>query len=181
MGSLALAFLVGLAISCLKLNPGHLFFGRDKHEIRFAVQNQPRQMMVFIKGAVQNPGVYEVPAGTRFQEAIARSQPSTEADLMSLPLADFVRDGQTIIVPVKAEERSMCVQNLSARGGPGKVNLNRADQSDLESLPGIGPSLAARILDYRQKHPFSSIEELMEIPGVGTKKFEELKDRIIIE
>jgi competence protein ComEA len=163
--------------------------GRDSffHQARqtpVSFQNH-RELMVFVKGAVKYPGVYNLPVGSRILEAVQKATPKEDADILFLELAEFVRDGQTIEVPLKAEadalasqtrgvEKTAAVQDL-------KVNLNTADITALDNLPGIGPGLAARIIEFRQKRPFASVEDLYKVGGIGQKKFDQIKDKVTVE
>ena len=145
-----------------------------------AAAGDTRGLTVHVAGAVNHPGVVLLAPGERVIDAIeAAGGPLPEADLEGLNLAQAVQDGQKINVPVKG-----------AAGGPAamgageqepKINLNTAGQKDLEELPGIGPTLAARIISYREnKGGFSSVDELKQVSGIGDKKFEEIRDRVEI-
>lgn len=138
---------------------------------------------VHVAGAVGRPGVYQLPAGARVSQAVQLAGPLPEANPHALNLAAPLKDGQQIIVPRAGEEASTNVVPGSTGSTPkAKVNINTAGLEELDSLPGIGPALAQRILDYRQQHgPFRSIEDLQNVSGIGSKRFEELKDLITVQ
>lgn len=157
-------------------------------------------IQVHVAGAVKLPGVYELPAGARVNEAVNLAGLLPEANANALNLAAPLNDGQQVVVPRQGEAVAAAVNvgSLPALGsGPGsapgvtagatpanaggKVNINTATLQELDSLPGIGPTLAQRILDYRtQKGPFRSIEDLQNVSGIGAKKFADLKDRVTV-
>lgn len=155
----------------------------------------PSPLRVHVTGAVIAPGVYEVPAGAIVLDAIAAAGgPLAEADQNALNLARLVRDGDQIVVPFKSSAVTTAAppDNQATGGGvtaspfpaplptaAGPLNLNTATVEQLETLPGIGPSLAQRIVDYRAEHgPFATIEAVMDVPGIGEGKFEAIKDLI---
>jgi competence protein ComEA len=110
-----------------------------------------------------------------------------QADLDSLNLASKVKDGDKILVPVRVEPGAdpppgggAPVPGGGAASG-GLINLNSATVEQLDSLPGVGPSTAQKIIDYRTEHGgFRSVDELMEVPGIGPAKFAELKDKVTV-
>jgi len=148
---------------------------------------------VQVDGAVRRPGVYRVPAGTRVFEAIDEAGGFTEdADSSAVALAVKVTDGCRIYVPragetthgsvVTPEATSAGVTTFSTGLGqatgasPGILSLNTATAQELESLPGIGPALAQRIVAYREANgPFTSIDQLTEVPGIGPARLEQLR------
>ncbi|GFN22561.1 MAG: ComEA family DNA-binding protein [Thermoanaerobacteraceae bacterium] len=138
---------------------------------------------VHVAGAVERPGVYQLPAGARVNEAVQVAGPLPEANPHALNLAAPLQDGQQVVVPRQGEEGSAPASPGAAAGGVsrGKININTASLEELDSLPGIGPALAQRILDYRQQHgPFRTIEDLQNVSGIGVKRFEELKELITV-
>lgn len=167
-----------------------------------------KDIMVHVTGAVTSPGVYQIPAGSRVIDAVNKSGPAPEANLNALKLASPVNDGQTILVPYKPDmvQAGSNTSSGSYSGvsnpyhGVGKnppggsygatsqpgfatglVNINTANQSQLDSLPGIGPSLAERIIEYREANgPFQDIEDIKNVSGIGAKKYENLKEKITV-
>lgn len=139
------------------------------------------RMMVDVKGAVKHPGVYEVDEGERVIDAIKKSGGFTdEADVDRINLSERVSDEMVIYVPEIGEEISFG-QSEPDKDGSEKIDINEADTVLLQTLPGIGPTRAEAIIEYRNENgPFTSIEELMKITGIGEKTFEKLKDRITV-
>ena len=142
-----------------------------------------RPLRVYVSGAVQHPDVYTLPPDSIVKDAmLAAGGPADDADLDRINLASSVADGQQIYVP-KQGEGNLPVQPPSVqRSSDFRVNINTADAAALETLPGIGPTLAQRILDYRQVHgPFVRAEDIMEVAGIGKATFEKLSDHIRTE
>ena len=147
-------------------------------------------IIVDVKGAVENPGVYKLKEGDRVQDALETAGGWTdEADEYQLNLAERGYDEMVIWVPAKGEEEeegAPAFSNTETSEGTmannsdeDTVNINSADESELSELPGIGPAKAEAILGYREENgSFSSPEELTEVPGIGEKTFETLKEQI---
>lgn len=144
------------------------------------------KIMVQVAGNVNNPGVYELSYGSRVKDAIAAAGgANADADENALNLVEVVTDGQKITVPSKVSTMAAVpsttgtmAQNSASSVSGAPVNINTADEKTLEELPGIGPAFAKRIIEYRNQKPFTSVEELKNISGIGDKKFEKIKDRI---
>mgnify|MGYP001626194308 CR=1 FL=1 len=146
-------------------------------------------LKVHVKGAVQKPAVYSLPFGSRVADAVKLAQPRQDADLNALNLAAFLEDGQEVIVPSKkwlSNPRPLALTSpatpsLSPSAKRSKipnliVNLNTATEADLVQLPGIGPVLAKRIIEHRRKiGGFKSVEQLLEVKGIGEKKLEQIR------
>ncbi|HOB19138.1 MAG TPA: helix-hairpin-helix domain-containing protein [Candidatus Atribacteria bacterium] len=142
---------------------------------------------VYITGAVRHPGVITLEEGDRLADAIELAGGALpDADLDRVNLAQRVRDEGMYHIPKVGEEATPIVTEHPGAGGnngtgsgSGKVNINTADQKTLETLPGIGPVKARNIIKYREENgPFKSIEEIMNVSGIGEKTFEGLKDMI---
>lgn len=154
------------------------------------VPEDPAVICVFVCGAVQSPGVYELETGARVYEAILHAGGFREdADTQWLNQAEPVLDGQKLYVFTKEETAKLVWHGDSAAGTgqtdrsltDGKINLNTADRDALMTLPGIGESKADAILQYREDHGgFSSLEEIQEIPGIKSAVFSKIKDQITI-
>lgn len=162
----------------------------------------PGPVRVHVTGAVAAPGVYPLPAGSIVLDALtAAGGPLPEADANALNLARVVADGDQVVVPLRpppAATAGSQPTSAASAAGPlataeplptvalapttsGPINLNTATAAELETLPGIGPSLAQRIVDYRSQHgAFASIEAVMDVPGIGDSRFEAIKDLITI-
>jgi competence protein ComEA len=170
---------IGTSLIALKRLVGVDFFRIQEQRSKLELEVKERNLMVFVKGAVHDGGIYRLPLGSRVIEAIQKARPITKADLMSLPLAEFVKDGQTIVVP----EADLPQEKISGKPAPvtiraPKVNINTADIIELDGLPGVGPALASRIIAFRNEHPFVSVEDLLKVSGIGRKKFDEIKDKV---
>ena len=150
------------------------------------------EMIVDIKGAVNQPGVYIAKTGERIIDIVERAGGFTkEADKRLVNLSQKVVDEMMIYIPKMGEEEvpspplSPSVYPGPAgnyAAGDGKVNINTADAAALETLPGIGPSKAEAILEYRNTNgPFQTVEDLMNVSGIGEKTFEKLKDKIMVQ
>jgi competence protein ComEA len=135
------------------------------------VRTAPR-LVVDVAGAVRRPGLYTLAPGTRVDDALAAAGGATpRADVTAVNLAAPLADGEQVVVPVRGAAGA-------AGGGAGSaiVDLNSATAEQLDSLPGIGPSTAAKIVAYRQQHgAFHSLAELDAVSGIGPSKLAELK------
>lgn len=131
-------------------------------------------VLVHVAGAVRDPGLYEVAADGRVADAIsAAGGPRPAADLDGLNLAEVLRDGQKIDVPRRGESPDPAASPVSTLG---PVSLNAADHAGLETLPGIGPAKAAAIIAYRDSiGSFESIEQLLEVDGIGPATLENIR------
>ncbi|CCW36008.1 competence protein ComEA-like protein with helix-hairpin-helix repeat region [Chthonomonas calidirosea] len=164
----------------------------------------PGRIAVHVAGAVKHPGVYYLPIGARNLDALkAAGGPTAQANTDAVNLAAYAQDASQLYIPTKAalgtgtsfdanaQGASETVSNETGghshghRGGranklrspsEGQVGLNTADAEELERVPGIGPSLAARILAFRQQNgPFQRLEDLMQVSGIGPKKFAKMR------
>lgn len=142
----------------------------------------PEIIMVDVKGAVVNPGVYEMDSLTRVKDVITRAGGFVkDADQTQLNLAGKITDEMVIYVPVVGEVSKIPqMGNLSE--STELISINTADLTELQELPGIGPSKAEAIIQYREENgAFTAIEDLQNISGIGEKTFEKLKDLISIK
>ena len=141
---------------------------------------------VYVSGAVRQPAVYELPPGSIVQSAVdAAGGLTSDADLDCVNLALELRDQQQVHVPRQGEAHPPPPVSGGDpdSGGPTGVliNLNVATAAELETLPRIGPTMAQRILEYREANgPFEAIEDIQEVPGIGPATFEGLKDLITV-
>ena len=152
------------------------------------------EIAVHITGEVKKQGLIYLKEGSRVADAIEKAGGETEnADLSQINLAYVLQDGQKIYVPNKNEKISQYITGNSGNNDTeenntsnsskedSKVNINTANQSELDSLPGIGPSIAQKIIDYREENGnFKTIEELQNVKGIGDAKYEEIKDRVTV-
>lgn len=148
------------------------------------------ELVVHVSGAVAAPGVVHLPAGARVDDALRAVGGATdEADLAAVNLARPLVDGEQIHVPVPGEEpRPHPVGPTDpAADGPAEtaegalIDLNTADAAELEELPGVGPAIARRILEHREKNgPFTSVDGLLEVSGIGPATLEEIRGRATV-
>lgn len=186
----AAALLCAVAIWAAASGLAHPFDGGESQE-QFAVSQsasgdeaEPEPLVVHVGGAVQDPGVYELEAGSRVLEAIDEAGGFLpEASTDSLNLARVLQDGEQIIVPtLQQADPSGDADGEAAVGGPApKVNINSASAEELDTLPGVGESTARKIIADREENgPFSSIEDLKRVSGIGDKKYADLADLICV-
>jgi competence protein ComEA len=143
----------------------------------------PTAVVVDVVGAVRRPGLYRLAQGARIADAVTRAGGATaKADLALINLAAPLADGEQVIVPRRGAAALGAPAGAgSAPGAPssGPVHLSTATLEQLDSLPGIGPVTAQKILDYRQKHGvFTSADELDAVPGIGPARLDQLKDLV---
>jgi competence protein ComEA len=150
--------------------------------------------LVYVCGAVRTPGVVRVPAGARVADALdLAGGPTSRAELAAVNLAAKVVDGQQILVPEKGQAAvapatasaagagSSTGAGLAAAPAGGLVNINTATLEQLDALQGVGPSTAQKIIDYRTANgPFSSIDDIKNVSGIGDAKFAAMKDAITV-
>lgn len=143
-------------------------------------------ILVDVKGAVKNPGVYYAHSGDRVIDVIDEAGGlMDDADEAAVNFAMRVVDEMVIYIPKEGEDVELpegILAPVQKPEGEGKINLNKADQSELETLPGIGPSKAEAIIEYRENEgPFKTIEDLMLVSGFGEKTFTKLKEKITVK
>ena len=159
---------------------------QQRNSVAAAIAPSPEAvLLVHVAGAVHRPGLYEMPAGARVADAVQAARGPTErSDLDALNLAEPLQDGLKIDVPRRGEAVAAAPApqpGASAAGPAVPVNLNVADQAALETIPEIGPVTAAAILEYRaQMGSFSSVEELLEVSGVGPATLEAMRPYVTV-
>lgn len=163
--------------------------------------------MIEVQGAVATPGVYALDADARIYNALmAAGGPHAEADLSDLNIAARLVDGSVLSVPYRAAspgdgtpgaaalnppaytrsgwqgvgQSSIAVGAVTAPAG-GRININTATQAALEELPGVGPKTAEKIIRFREMQPFSSVEDLQYVQGIGEKRLETLRPHVTVE
>ncbi len=150
----------------------------DRPEVRLVPTTvAPTPLLVHVAGAVRHPGLVALPAGARVIDAVtAAGGPTGSADQGAINLAARVTDGQQVVVPKRGAAPAGAA---AAPAASAPVSLTTATAEQLETLPRIGPALAARILAYRDAHGgFSSVDELGEVGGIGPKTLAGLKDLV---
>ncbi len=148
-----------------------------------AAEEPPPTILVHVAGAVLAPGVYELPLEARVNDAVAAAGglcPDAQPD--ALNLASPLTDGAKVLVPRVGEEAAPADSAQGeAAASPGVVDINRAGADELQALPGIGPSLAAAIVEEREVGgPFASPEDLMRVSGIGEKKYAKLAGLVTV-
>jgi competence protein ComEA len=138
------------------------------------------ELIIHVVGQVNTPGIVTVDEGSRVVDAIEAAGGVTgEAELDRLNLARVVGDGEQIVVPARGEERAGDAPGMVSNG-PGLISLSQADQSQLDSLPGIGPALATRIIAWRETHgPFSQVSDVLAVAGIGPSTLEQFAHLVI--
>ena len=147
-----------------------------------ATSSSRAQLLVDVSGAVRRPGVYKLPAGSRINDALLKAGGETEkADLTLVNRAASLTDGQQVLVPEKVTAAAVATSSGgSAPATTAPVRLNSATLEQLDELPGVGPSTAQRIIDYRTANgPFKSVDELDSVSGIGPAKLAELRDLVV--
>ena len=158
------------------------------------------RLLVHVAGAVRRPGVYELPGGARISDALSKAGGGRAgADLDVINLAAKVTDGQQVLVARRgrsgssgaatgaaAAAGSAAAAPGAAAAGPGgasgaaTVNVNQADATQLEVLNGVGPAIAAKIVDWRtQNGPFKTVDDLAQVSGLGPKKLEAMRAQVV--
>lgn len=176
------------SVSTLATNPQ----ADIEHSATAEPEVTPQQLLVDVKGAVRYPGVYTLKEGQRIVDAIEMAGGYIEqANPAHINHAQKLQDEMVIYIPkvgeVLNETNEQLVQipqqsSSSSTSSSGKVNLNKAEESELITLPGIGPSKATAIIQYRMEQgTFQTIDDLKKVTGIGEKTFEQLKDLIDVK
>lgn len=152
---------------------------KDKEVSKDKSDEKPGVIVVNIKGAVEKPGIYEFPVNSRVNDAVLKAVPLTEANLISLNLAMFLKDEQDIYVPYLGDEVNKNDLNGIGENSDNSVSVNSGSIEDLEQVPGIGPVMAKKIIEYRENTShFRAIEDLLNVSGIGEKTLEKLRPYI---
>ncbi len=156
------------------------------------VTDEKDMIIIHITGAVKTPGIVKLEEGSRIEDAINKAGGLTEdADISKVNLAYVLEDGVKIIIPSDSDIGDLG-ENIISNGSGENIledfenssdnnilNINKATEQELEDLPGIGPSLASKIIEYRNKNgKFSSVEDIKNVNGIGDSLYEKIKDNI---
>lgn len=175
--------------------------GGRKDNIVPSNEEKKETITVYITGAVANPGVISLDSNMRLDDALKKLGGTTkDADINRINLAMKLEDSQHYIIPYIGQEDDPSQKDMQASNNSSdsagslansssasnsqdsKININSADESQLETISGVGPSTAKKIIDYREKEgKFSSIEDIKNVSGIGDKKFESMKDSIDVK
>jgi competence protein ComEA len=149
------------------------------------------KVMVDVKGEIKQPGVYQSNQTERVIDVIQRAGGLTDnADQSQVNFAANIQDEMVIYIPAKGEASTSSPATSPAPSGTanssgkntGKININKADENELQNLPGVGPAKAAAIIQYRKENgPFQTVEDIKKISGIGDKTFEKLKESISVQ
>ncbi len=152
----------------------------ERHAKTKAPRSAAGRVYVHVAGAVRRPGLYRLGEDTRVGRAVKLAGgPTRKADLAATNLAARVEDGQQILVPVRGTAPTPAAATTGTGTPSGPISLASATQPQLEELDGIGPTLAARILEYRDEHGgFRSVEELGEVDGIGEVRLAALREAV---
>lgn len=199
--------LILIIVAVVLFTAGYKFAHREKKEVELVdpssaeATHEETGPVVHVDGAVEKPGVYKLPSGSRVNDVIEQAVALPDADLSALNLAEILKDQKKLVVPRKMEQQApgqnvvsqtmqvqapgnVAVSSLQATPparSSGLVNINTAGAAELDTLPGIGPALAERILQYRQANgPFQTIEDIKNVSGIGDKKYANLQHRITV-
>ena len=184
LGSIALSILfLSIFGWWQKTSPAEIVNAVPRNDVAEAAQKPLPEVVVYVSGQVKNPGVLKVCAGSRVLDAVNAAGGLVEgADVVKINLAQTVKDGMQIHVPghLTAPQDNVSMQRQNAPASQNeKININTADAAELDKLPGVGPALAARIVEWRKnKGPFADGAELKKVPGIGEAKYLQLKDKI---
>ena len=140
----------------------------------------PSEFIVHVVGAVRRPGVYRMGGDTRVIQAVRMAGgPTAAADLSAINLAAPIQDGQQILIPVRAPSGGAAASSGGpAQAATGPVSLSSATAAQLEALDGIGPALAGRIVAWRTAHGLRSVDDLLQVPGIGPGRLSALRDHV---
>lgn len=192
-------FVVGLCLGVV-LGVGGMVLSRQSRPVPIVISPPeptaapvptatPSAVQVYVSGQVAAPAVYELPPGSRVEDAVTAAGGFTaQAQPAGVNLAQSLFDGMQIYVPAEGEVPNLIVPVATAPAGTtnnsngGLVNINTAGLEELDTLPGIGPSTAQNIIDYRESNgPFATLEAIMDVPGIGEAKFNQIKDLITLQ
>jgi competence protein ComEA len=141
------------------------------------------RVAVHVAGRVRRPGLVRLAAGSRVLDAVRAAGGTTPgADLDAVNLARKLVDGEQVRIPARGQAAPAAAPPAGGPAGQaaGPLDLNTATAEQLDTLPGVGEVTAGRIVAYRTAHPFTSVDELLEVPGIGQRRFEQLKDLVTV-
>lgn len=188
--------LIGIVVVIAGIKLIDIYYLNNNEEITIqnilTTEDEPEKIenetiKVYVTGEVKNQGVIELEQGSRIVDAIEKAGGQTEeANLKNVNLAYELEDGQKIYIPNKSEENTNEITDDGVTGIDSKendtININKADEKELQELNGIGESLASSIIKYREDNgKFKNIEDLKNVPGIGESKFSNIKEKIKVK
>ena len=167
------------AIALAVLFAGAMLFHDTEEAVPLDAGARPaeeQQITVYVSGAVVKPGVVAMRKTERVEQAIAVcGGVLPQADLTNVNLAQPLKDGMQIRVPERADAGGSAAKMAESDG---KIHINTADEKKLDELPGVGPVMAKRIVEYRNEHgPFESVDDLTKIRGIGEEKLAKIREK----
>lgn len=188
--------LIGIVVVIASIKLIDIYYQNNNEKITIqnvlTTEDEPEKIeneiiKVYVTGEVKNQGVIELEQGSRIVDAIEKAGGQTEeANLKNVNLAYELEDGQKIYIPNKSEENTNEITDDGITGIDSKendtININKADEKELQELNGIGESLASSIIKYREENgKFKNIEDLKNVPGIGESKFSNIKEKIKVK
>lgn len=139
-------------------------------------------LLVHLSGAVLNQGVFKLKPGSRIVDAVnAAGGALPDADLAAVNLAQEIKDGIKILIPFKKKPGGIAQAGPSGTSSNGSININSANDSELQKIPGVGKVTAGRIIDYRKTSGgFSSVDDLTKVKGIGKKTLEKIREYVTV-
>ena len=188
--------LIGIVVVIASIKLIDIYYQNNNEEITIqnvlTTEDEPEKIeneiiKVYVTGEVKNQGVIELEQGSRIVDAIEKAGGQTEeANLKNVNLAYELEDGQKIYIPNKSEENTNEITDDGVTEIDSKendtININKANEKELQELNGIGESLASSIIKYREENgKFKNIEDLKNVPGIGESKFSNIKEKIKVK
>lgn len=170
----------------------------DEYKNKISETENKEKIKIYITGAVKNEGIYELDENSRIADSIEKAGGLTEdANINNINLAYVLEDGMKIYIPKNSDNNEVkddtniyvskengntsTLKNTHSNTQNSKININTATQAELETLPGIGPSIATKIINYRKENgKFTNIEDIKKVNGIGDSKYLQIKDLIKI-
>lgn len=178
LASVVVALVVGALLVSQSRSPEPVAFEAPAVDVPAVEAPDQEELVVSVVGAVTEPGLLTLAPGSRVHDALQQVHPLPDADLVALNLAQKLTDGQQLVVPVVGEPQP--ADQAEATGGGG-VSLNSASATELTALPGVGPATAAAIIAHREASGgFDTLEQLLDVKGIGPAKFESLRDQVTL-
>lgn len=180
---LIFSYFIGGRSELKKNNSENIFVEEDNDDSQETISLRNKEIVVEIKGEVNKPNIYWLNEESIIEDLINLAGGVTEqADVSRINRAEQLKNHQSIIIPNKdTVVQENLNQDISSGNSSGLININTASESELDTLPGIGPSRAQAIIKYRESNGgFNNIDELKNIKGIGESSFEDLKDKVTI-
>lgn len=185
LGIIGIIVIIILVIYVFTKENSTAYFEEDVLEVNTINNVTNDKIIIHIAGEIEKEGVIELPANSRVNDAIIAAGGLTEdADLSQINLANILKDGQKIYIPSEEEIENLNMEDIIGKDiyrEVGKIDINKATQTELETLQGIGPSTALKIINYRKENGnFNDIEDIKNVPGISDGKYNNIKDSITV-